>query len=142
MKNTQPSTATTLGPFTILHGDAGDELPPGDGVVPVLALSPGEATWWVGDTATKTTLVDAGNIKGARWLADGKHLRVGFGTLDLDARTFAVEPSLRSFVKETSRIKGIAWFADGNRVALLIGPPGLRTDRPILHGYDRTNTSS
>ena len=141
MQNSPPPSSTSaktpIGPFTTLRGSAGDELPPGDASTPIVALSSADATWWVGDTATHATLADAGRVTGSRWLEGGKRLRVGLGTLDLDARSFAVEPALRPFVKDTIRLVGVAWFPDGKRVALLLDPPPLRVDKPAPHGYDR-----
>jgi hypothetical protein len=136
-KQDPPSPKPFVGPFKTLRGFAGDELPPGDGSTPIIALSSGEAMWWIGDSPATATLIDVGRAEGARWL-DSKHLRIGLGTLDLDSRTFAVEPALQPFVKDENRLAGAAWFPNGARVALLFDPPPFRFDQPAPRGYDRS----
>jgi len=110
----------------------------GPASAPVVALHRKNATWWTGTTATEITFEDAGPVQGSVWVDAGKRLRVGLGTIDLAGKSFAIEPALQSFVRDTNRLGGIAWFPDGTRVALLINEPSVRTDRPAPRGYDPT----
>ena len=110
----------------------------GPASVPVVALHRKSATWWTGTTATEIVFDDAGPVDGAVWIDGGKRLRVGLGTIDLAGKSFAIEPALQSFVRDTKRLGGIAWFPDGTRVALLVNEPSLRTDQKAPPGHDPT----
>jgi hypothetical protein len=131
-----------IGSFATLHGESGPELAAGDTTAPIVALEANSATWWpaVGAAATTVTLGDpltgSDIVTGSRWQASGR-LRVGLGTLDLAAKSYTLEPDLRSFAtSRQSELVGLAWFTDASRVALLVGPPRPRVDRPPPTGYD------
>ena len=142
MKSPQPTPPNNqpgpLGPFATLPGGSVMALVAGPASVPVVALHRKSATWWTGTTATEIVFDDAGPVDGAVWIDGGKRLRVGLGTIDLAGKSFAIEPALQSFVRDTKRLGGIAWFPDGTRVALLVNEPSLRTDQKAPPGHDPT----
>ena len=134
-----PSNAPSpLGPFTTLRGGGLGTFAAGIRSTPIVELHRTSARWWTGDSPTTVSFDDAGPVAGAVWLDGGKRLRVGLGTLDLEAKTFAIEPALQPFAAERKRLAGAAWFPDGTRVALLIIPPALRVDQRPPKDYDRT----
>lgn len=134
---TPPAPPSVLGAFTPLAGGGGAALAAGPASAPVMSLNAGHATWWSGGAATTVSWNDAGPVHGSVWIDGGKRLRVGLGTLDLAAKSFAIEPALQPFVKDVKQIRQIAWFPDGQRVALLVEPKGPLVDRPAPAGYDR-----
>ena len=137
----QPPMSTTtpaaLGPFTTLKGGGGGALAAGASSSPVMSLHVTGATWWTGDAATTISFPNAGPVHNSVWIDGGKRLRVGLGTIDVAAKSFAIEPALQQFANDINRVGGVAWFPDGTRVALLLNGPALRVDQRPPRDYDR-----
>ena len=80
--------STILSAFTQLQGGDGQAIVPGGQLVTL----GGRATWWEDGKPVWLALPGDVNGHGARWRPDGKALRVGLGTLDLEARAWQPEP--------------------------------------------------
>ena len=125
-------THPAIASFTTLRGGSVMELVRADTQdAPVVALHARSATWWTGtdNNATTVELTGPGVVGGARWA--GKQVRVGLGTLDLAAQRYTLDPALAF-----TAVDALAWFPDGTRVALLLGQPPPRVDRPVPANRD------
>lgn len=129
-----PTPPKILAAFTPLQGGFSQAIAPGN----TLVTLGGAATWWERDVPVTVALPNVPS-DGARWVSDGKLLRVGLGTLDLAARAWRPEPALASWNRQgpdgVLPVKAVAWFADAAHVAMLIASrarDGRRTTEIVV----------
>jgi hypothetical protein len=119
----------TISAFTTIKGSVGPSIGPGERLI---ALHPQLVTWWEHEMAVEAVLPNI-PVDGARWLSDGKRLRVGLGTLDLAARKWLPEAGLQHWEHPPDKpVTAVAWLADDQHVAIEIGPPWQPVDRPTV----------
>lgn len=129
------SPTKILSAFTPLQGGFSQAIAPGK----TLVTLGGAATWWERDAPVTVALQDVPS-DGARWVVDGKSLRVGLGTLDLSARTWHLEPALAAWNRPgpdgALPVKAVAWFADAAHVAMLVAQAGKPAELVIAGAAD------